>query len=200
MFAQRGYHGATLESVAQAAGLSKGALFHYFPSKEELFLALLEDRLGAGITDSRAIIAERGSDSEDLAAATETFLRRVNLDPRWLPLLLEFLAHGSRDPAARAGVIEHFLAPARQAVANMVRGAVGPDIDRALLTADELGLALAALINGLAIERAFDPDAVPNDLLDRLFQVLQAGLMAAGAAAPAKPKQKSTSRKGGTDV
>jgi AcrR family transcriptional regulator len=176
VFAEHGFHQATLEAVAAEAGVSKGALYHYFPSKEQLFLALLEDRLGAGLSDIEAVVAERGTDSKHLGAATETFLRRVNSDPRWLPLLLEFLAYGSRDPAAKARITEHFLRPARAAPANTARSLGIPENE--LLSHDELGLVLAALVNGLAIERAFDPGAVPKDLLPRLFIILRAGLTA----------------------
>ncbi|MER3602444.1 MAG: TetR/AcrR family transcriptional regulator, partial [Thermus sp.] len=42
MFARSGYHGTLMDQVAQEAGLSKGALYVHFPSKEELFLALLD--------------------------------------------------------------------------------------------------------------------------------------------------------------
>ena len=178
VFAEQGFHRSTLEGVAAAAGVSKGALYHYFPSKEQLFLALLEDRLGAGIRDIEAVVAERGFDSGQLGAATETFLRRINRDPRWLPLLLEFLAYGTRDPAAKAEITEHFLRPAREAVARTNRRLGIPEIEGALLSPDELGLVLAALVNGLAIERAFDPGVVPKDLLPRLFIVLGAGLSA----------------------
>src|SRR5947209_14457565 len=118
VFAEQGFHRATLEAVAGAAGVSKGALFHYFPAKEQLFLALLEDRLRAGVSEVEAVIAERGSDSGQLGAATQTFLRRVNRDPRWLPLLLEFLAYGSREPAAKTAITEHFFRPAREAAAR----------------------------------------------------------------------------------
>jgi AcrR family transcriptional regulator len=161
--------------------VSKGALYHYFPSKEQLFLALLKDRLGAGLSDIDAVIAERGTESEQLAAAIETFLRRVNRDPRWLPLLLEFLAYGTRDPTAKAEIIEHFLRPAREAPARTARRLGIPDSE--LLSHDELGLTLAALTNGLAIEHAFDPEVVPKDLLVRLFIVLRAGLSATSRAA-----------------
>ncbi|MER3460463.1 MAG: TetR family transcriptional regulator, partial [candidate division GAL15 bacterium] len=41
VFARSGYHGTLMDQVAQEAGLSKGALYVHFPSKEELFLALL---------------------------------------------------------------------------------------------------------------------------------------------------------------
>jgi AcrR family transcriptional regulator len=176
VFAEQGFHGATLEAVAAGAGVSKGALFHYFPSKEQLFLALLEDLLGAGIRDIEAVVAERGSESAHLGAALETFLRRMNSDPRWLPLLLEFLAYGSRNPAARAGITEHFLRPAREAAAGNARSLGIPESE--LLSHEELGLVISALVNGLAIDRALDPGAVPNDLLGRLFIILRAGLSA----------------------
>jgi AcrR family transcriptional regulator len=176
VFAEQGFHRATLEAVAAGAGVSKGALFHYFPSKEQLFLALLEDLLGAGIRDIEAVVAERGSESAHLGAAVETFLRRMNSDPRWLPLLLEFLAYGSRNPAAKAGITEHFLRPARAAAAGNARSLGIPESE--LLSHDELGLVVSALVNGLAIDRAFDPGAVPNDLLGRLFIILRAGLSA----------------------
>ena len=201
VFAEHGFHRATLEAVAAGAGVSKGALFHYFRSKEQLFLALLEDRLGAGVSDVEAVIAERGTDSGQLGAATETFLRRINSDPRWLPLLLEFLAYGSRDPAAKARITEHFLRPAREAVASSSRRLGIPEIEGALLSPDELGLATAALVNGLAIERAFDPGVVPDDLLARLFIVWRAGLSAtANTATASKRTSKPPTTHGGRDA
>jgi len=201
VFAEHGFHRATLEAVAAGAGVSKGALFHYFPSKEQLFLALLEDLLAAGIRDIDAVVAERGTDSGQLGAATQTFLRRINSDPRWLPLLLEFLAYGSRDPAAKARITEHFLRPAREAVASSSRRLGIPEIEGALLSPDELGLAIAALVNGLAIERAFDPGVVPDDLLARLFIVWRAGLSAtANTATASKRTSKPPTTHGGRDA
>lgn len=44
LFAEQGFRGASLDSVASAAGLTKAGLLHYFPSKESLLLALVEDR------------------------------------------------------------------------------------------------------------------------------------------------------------
>lgn len=193
-FAAHGFHQATLEAVAAAAGVSKGALYHHFPSKEQLFLALLEDRLEAGLGDIEAVIAERGADGEQLGAAIETFLRRINRDPRWLPLLLEFLAYGSRDPAAKGEIIEHFLRPAREAPARTARRLGITEPERALLSPDELGLVLAALTNGLAIELAFDPEVVPKDLLARLFIVLRAGLSATANTATAGAERTDVDR------
>ncbi len=42
VFAERGFHGASLDEVAAAAGFTKGAVYSNFKNKEDLFLALLE--------------------------------------------------------------------------------------------------------------------------------------------------------------
>jgi AcrR family transcriptional regulator len=204
VFAERGFHGATLDDVAATAGVSKGALYHYFDSKEAVFLALLRERLGAGLADVAAVVAERGTGSAEMASAAETFLRRVTRDPRWMPLLLEFLAYGSREPAARQGVVENFLRPARERVADLIRDTT-PELQGAsALSADELGLVIAALINGLAIERTFEPRTVPKDLLPKLLGVIRAGLEAGGPSTPPKTTSRTrTTRtkpnKGGRD-
>ena len=43
LFAQRGYGSLTIRQVAQAIGVSTGTLYHYFPSKEALFVQLIEE-------------------------------------------------------------------------------------------------------------------------------------------------------------
>ena len=45
VFAEKGYGQATIDDIIGACGISKGALYHHFASKEELFKALLEDRI-----------------------------------------------------------------------------------------------------------------------------------------------------------
>jgi len=45
VFTSRGYDGASLDQVAAAAGLTKGAVYSSFSGKDELFFALVADRL-----------------------------------------------------------------------------------------------------------------------------------------------------------
>jgi len=172
VFAARGYHGATLDDILVAAGVSKGALYHYFPSKEALFLALLDERLNARMKDAGAVAAEHGGDHDAIGSAANGFLRGVSADPRWLPLLLEFLAYGARDQTVRERIKQTFIEPARDQIVAMLR-ATGIDSDK--MSAAELGVVGSALINGLAIEEAFDPGSVPADLPLRLMAVIAQG-------------------------
>ena len=59
VFARDGFHGATLDAIASYAGFTKGAVYSNFKSKDDLFLALLDDR----IDRQAAITAEVLSDS-----------------------------------------------------------------------------------------------------------------------------------------
>ncbi|RJP75278.1 MAG: TetR/AcrR family transcriptional regulator [Candidatus Abyssobacteria bacterium SURF_17] len=42
LFSRRGYHGTSVAQIAEATGLTKGALYWYFKGKEDLFLTVLE--------------------------------------------------------------------------------------------------------------------------------------------------------------
>ena len=92
VFARRGYHEATLEEIAERAGLSKGALYYNFASKEDLFLALLKtrdyDALVLDVRDEyRSAILESlhpyvrerlaGEIDVDLSSATADAVRRA---------------------------------------------------------------------------------------------------------------------------
>ncbi len=43
VFAAKGYHGAIVDDIVAASGTSKGAFYHYFPSKQAIFLVLMDD-------------------------------------------------------------------------------------------------------------------------------------------------------------
>jgi AcrR family transcriptional regulator len=164
-FASRGYHGATLDAIAGAAGVSKGAVYHHFSSKEELFLALLDERLEKRLGEIAAALGP--------GDAAARFTAAVERDGRWAPLLFEFLAWSSRDPDLRRRVREHFLVRVRERVAPLLQERYG--IARRD-QAEEIAIALDALGNGMILERLFDPDGVPDDLLGRAMGALVSGL------------------------
>lgn len=43
VFASKGYHGAVVDDIVAASGTSKGAFYHYFPSKQEIFVTLMDE-------------------------------------------------------------------------------------------------------------------------------------------------------------
>src|SRR3954465_13617431 len=76
-FAEHGYEGATVARLEEATGLSRGAIFHYFEDKQDLFVQCAFDmnrRFGY-------ILVERGLDETVRAIANES--------PEWLGVLIE---------------------------------------------------------------------------------------------------------------
>jgi len=86
-FAENGYEGATVAKLEHTIGLSRGAIFNYFPSKEDLFIEL-------AVRDSRRM-------SEIwINEGLEAIVREVvELDPAWLAVYLELFRRTRTDPA-----------------------------------------------------------------------------------------------------
>lgn len=75
LFRERNYAEVTMDQIAEASRLTKGALYHHFSGKEELYLALFNNDLDAKrALFSRAIGSGRGC-RERLKRLTEAFLR-----------------------------------------------------------------------------------------------------------------------------
>ncbi|MGZ4908985.1 MAG: TetR/AcrR family transcriptional regulator [Halobacteriota archaeon] len=98
VFAEKGYDQTTMEDIGNHLGVSKGALYLYFKSKEELFRAITEqaqDQLREVLTDS---FKER-----DLLKGARAFLDTA-LSPQYRPnlyLTFEFLSEASRNDELR---------------------------------------------------------------------------------------------------
>lgn len=73
LFAEGGYEAVSMEKVAAAAGLKKANLFHYYPSKDALGLAVLEEAARRHAEGVRAVFADEGTDP--VTAVRQLFVR-----------------------------------------------------------------------------------------------------------------------------
>jgi AcrR family transcriptional regulator len=172
VFLACGYHGATLEQIADEAGFSKGVVYSQFDSKADLFLALLEARIEQRAKDN-AQLAQSLANSGELQPLLEHFVRGDQATPGWLLLVIEFRVHAARDPelsrryaAAHARTLDGVAAVlATVAAANGRDPAVSPQ------KLAELALALSV---GTTLEQAANPDALGGpELAVQIAQVLE---------------------------
>ncbi|MBI5716276.1 MAG: TetR/AcrR family transcriptional regulator [Burkholderiales bacterium] len=66
LFVEKGFAATRAEEVAQRAGVSKGTLYLYYPSKEELFKAVVRQNLGSLIAEGKEAVAQFAGRSADL--------------------------------------------------------------------------------------------------------------------------------------
>src|SRR5829696_3371503 len=80
LFAERGYHGTFLEEIVRRAGLTRGALYHHFEDKKDLFRAVVDEMEGE--IDEKIAAAERAQSGlpEAVMAGYRVFLDAA-LDP-----------------------------------------------------------------------------------------------------------------------
>jgi AcrR family transcriptional regulator len=78
LFVEKGFAATRAEEVAQRAGVSKGTLYLYYPSKEELFKAVVRQNLGSLIAEGREIVAQfQGTSGDLLVKMMQTWWTRV---------------------------------------------------------------------------------------------------------------------------
>ena len=126
LFVEKGFAASRAEEVAQRAGVSKGTLYLYYPSKEELFKAVVRHNLSSLIAEGEEIASSYvGSSSELLSILLHTWWQRVGNTPaagihkivlsevRNFPELAQFYADEVIAPAGRPAVLQHRAARRR---------------------------------------------------------------------------------------
>jgi AcrR family transcriptional regulator len=82
LFVEKGFAACRTDEVAQRAGVSKGTLYLYYPSKEELFKAVVRQNLSSLIAEGEEVAANfEGSSSELLSCLMHTWWDRVGNTP-----------------------------------------------------------------------------------------------------------------------
>ncbi len=180
LFAERGLQNASIDDLARTRVFTKGAFYASFASKEELFLAMLDERFAERLDEIERLIATEGTDGEKAIRAGEDFARMLRADPEWQRLLFEFTAYAVRNDEFRAGLVarRHVLR-SRIAAALQIR-AEELGIDSAV-PIDQVAVMTGAMASGFAVERLLGGDEVPDQLFGTMLLVFFAGLRALAA-------------------
>jgi AcrR family transcriptional regulator len=175
VFLERGFHGASLDEIAEAAGYSKGAVYSNFASKADLFLAVLD----AHYEQRARAYADVVLDESDLEAAYRAVARfRLEAqarEPEWEGLLLEFWTYAARRDDLREALVER-----RERFLDLIAGLIEELASRhgVAYTIPTLDIARgsSALLRGMAIERMLDPSASSGDALEQMHTAYMKGL------------------------
>ena len=175
VFAERGYHRATVDDIVRASATSKGAVYHHFASKEAVFVALVDaftERLALGVAG--AIEDRRGALAKvegALTAALTTFRDNERLARL---ILLEAVSLGSLWETKRAEVHGRFAALIQGYLDEAAaEGAITP-LDTRVATLAWLGAVNEVVVDWLH-NRSPDLDRVIPSLTRLLLRSIGAG-------------------------
>jgi AcrR family transcriptional regulator len=192
VFAERGYSNARLEEVAAAAGVTKGALYHYFSNKEELLLRALEhyQALAFGRVEE-ALRAESGPASARLAVALRALFGSPTSGRRDVLLLLQSVIYEVPDLYRRwvaTGPMKAWEVVADLIEDGKLRGEFRSDVDSSV--------AARIFLSGLLVQLMWQPLSVDipglaidaDHLIDSSIALLVAGLQPVEAKSTTLPR------------
>jgi AcrR family transcriptional regulator len=183
MFAQRGYEQTTLDEVAKAAGLTKGAVYSSFQSKAELFYALMDEQVHErlDLTSKEVERFDRVGNLDQLSANIGTVFRDLLVSQReWQLMYVDFWSVAARDPRLQQSFAEH-----RREVRTLIGSIfqrIAKEMDTELpMSGEHLAAIVLGLVNGVAMEQIADPEQLQPELLVRGLQMLIKGVSATNA-------------------
>jgi AcrR family transcriptional regulator len=157
LFSKNGYDATSIAEICQKAEVSKGAFYYHFPSKQDLFLALMAgwlDELDGMLKEQAASAADIPQAIENMAGVSGSLFEALE---GGFPILLEFWTQANRQPEIWQRAVEpyrNYLSYFAEVIQNgKVQDAFEVDLDPELAARLLMGVAM-----GLLLQASFDPE------------------------------------------
>jgi AcrR family transcriptional regulator len=172
VFEEQGIGGASIEAIAAAAGLTRGAFYSNFKSKDELIIAMIEDHVEQSVRRNLDLLARHKSPS-DFIDALKT-MDRSKQDPLGRsPLLhMEMILFVARAEKRRPDLAKRLRAR-RKLITDIVETTSKNGGSTRPLNPTWTGAILLALEDGFRLHRLIDPETTPADSFLRAIGDLQ---------------------------
>lgn len=169
VFSRRGYYAASVDEIAAEAGFSKGAVYSNFESKEDLFLALIDQRFAK---DAETYPGIRNFMFDRLQAGDgPDFKTAVMMDRTWNILMVEFFLLAMRDETNRDKLASR-LEQLRGIMAENLSMLYKKRGKKPMLPVKELPWSIFSLGMGMLLQFYIDPDGLPDGVYERALQHL----------------------------
>jgi AcrR family transcriptional regulator len=166
LFRERGYAATSLEQIAEAAGVTKGAIYGHFASKEDLMLSALE---AAPVPDYSSTLDDESRPLRDrLAAYGRAVAVEAPGDTEELAVHLEFFAALLRSPDA----LQRYSSSRERRLQDLAGPSPAPDDQPAEVTPVQAWTIGQALLVGLQIYKRLAPGLVTPALFEQAFALL----------------------------
>lgn len=172
LFARQGYDSTTIDQVARAAGLTKGAVYYFFKNKAELFCTIVDEGVGYIERECRVIL-EAGRSTREIAQDVISFYVNISYDNASLFLIL--FGSRSADPEIRAMFDERV-----RRLLDCIRNIFQTGMDGGLLRPVDTGI-LSRMFAGLIYGLLALPEPPEREAAaESLRALLETGIFASG--------------------
>jgi AcrR family transcriptional regulator len=176
VFARQGYHFTVMDDIALEAGVSKGALYLYFESRDKLLEAAFTEYMAQWDVETKALLENDAPPLDRLRTLILLTLEMVAADPEIARALLDFWVAGLYDERQPHIDFKPYYAWYRTCIRQLLdeaitQGTVRPDLP------PQAAAVLVGAIEGLILQWLVDPEAVPiGQIGDQVVDVVCQGL------------------------
>ncbi len=175
VFGRRGLERASVDEIAEDAGFTKGAFYANFASKEEIFLAMLDERFAERLAEIERVTESDAAPREQARRAGADFEDYLRADPEWQRLFFEFAAYAARDERFRTELVKRYRV-LQERVADVYRRRLERLGIESPIPVEHVSAMTFAMANGAAFEMLLDPDALPDDAFGTMLGAFFTGL------------------------
>jgi AcrR family transcriptional regulator len=177
VFTEKGFDQARMDDIAGQTGLSKGSLYRYFKSKDDLIIAILDRLFQREFGQMEKLVVADKSARACIEEFTDLTTRDVSAMLRLLPIFYEFLALAFRNK-----YVQHALKQYLNSFLDILTPIIQRGIDNGefrAVDAREVALAAAAIFEGTILLWIYDKTAVdPVRNIYSGMRLLMEGVMA----------------------
>ena len=165
-FAQKGFRGAKMADIAQAAGLTGPGLLHHFPSKTHLLMEVLKERDRIHKKQTDETLQKNNNDILEVAAE---LVEQNQATPGIIQLFNLLVAESISPEHPAHGYFKQRYHNGREAWVQIIaQGQAQGDI-RSDISADDLGVLLLAMMDGLQVQWLMEPEKIEMARIFRVF-------------------------------
>lgn len=166
LFVEKGFAATKMDEIAKRAGVTKGTVYLYFPSKEDLFRAVVEDMMGPNIETGERLLAEsRGSAAELIRILLQGWWDLMG-SQRVACLSKLMTGEAANFPHLAQYYVEHVVVRGRRIFQAAIQRGIDAGEFRPVHVTDAARLAIAPLANASIYKRSMmqhDPDGWDMD-------------------------------------
>ncbi|MDI4633503.1 TetR/AcrR family transcriptional regulator [Pelomonas sp. V22] len=185
LFVEKGFAATRSEEVAARAGVSKGTLYLYYPSKEELFKAVVRENLSSHIADGELMLAQhQGPMAGLLREVMHEWWQRIGLGPAG-GISKIMMAEARNFPELAQFYVDEVIAPTHRLLAGLLERGMASGEFRRVKVDDAVHVLIAPMLHLTLHQHSFgacmlhDPDMDPRRVLDLQLDLMLEGLLSA---------------------
>lgn len=161
VFAQKGFDQARMDDIVEETGLSKGALYWYFKSKDDIIFGIMDRLFRLEFKELEGLKDTESGAAEALWAFTEVAIKDINRMLHFMPITYEFLALAFRNKLVQKAIKQYI---------NSYVSILDPMIQRGIDSGEfkkvnprEVSAAVGAIIEGTMLLWVYDRSLIEPD-------------------------------------